>query len=131
MAATKSPYEGKEDRMKKFALVKFLLLAIFIIAIVVFIVNSTGEKFNENNAGKTAKIQYEYVNLRSDPKVSVPEDKNVLDVIYEGQRVTLTGREYEYLGGSEYTVQDRWIEVEFEGQIGWVVAPAINWFSLH
>ena len=110
--------------MKK--ITKVFLLVIVVLAIVVVIKQITGEHYREEYNGKIVQIKYEYVNFRSSPKVK----NNIIGTISLGQNVILTGHEYDYLGGSKYSTEDKWIEVEYNGTTGWVVSESINWSSV-
>lgn len=73
----------------------------------------------ENSVGT---IRYEYVNMRTKPSTN----SQIVDVLYQGNSVTFTGNYIDYLFDDVYPF---WVEVEVDGQIGWVVVESVRGFS--
>ena len=102
-----------------------ILGAIALIALVILFVNLASPEVQaadhlENSIGN---IRYEYVNMRSKPTTN----SQIVDVIYEGATVTFTGNYIEYFLDDVYPV---WVEVEYDGHIGWIVVESVSGFSM-
>ena len=80
-----------------------------------------GEKFNAKASRQATTITWEYVNMREGASTA----ERVITQIQRGERVILTGNEFNYFGG-DGSATDYWVEIEFAGYTGWIVRSAIK-----
>lgn len=76
----------------------------------------------EHMDNSVGTIRYEYVNMRSNPNTG----SKIVDVLYQGSSVTFTGNYIEYFLDDVYPF---WVEVEVDGQTGWIVMESVRGFS--
>lgn len=104
---------------------KKILLGFIVILLVG--VSACGSKphHDKNLTGRTTTIQYEIVNFRESPRLS---SGNIIGEISYGERIQLTGKYVEHI--LDETDASSWVEIEYDGQVGWVVRSAINWMNM-
>ncbi|MBQ7410890.1 MAG: SH3 domain-containing protein [Clostridia bacterium] len=76
----------------------------------------------EHMDNSVGTIRYEYVNMRSKPSTG----SKIVDVLYQGSSVTFTGNYMEYFLDDVYPF---WVEVEVDGETGWIVMESVSGFS--
>ena len=117
----KSSINTSSERSIKFSenFLKTILIIVFVIAIL-SVLNVLSNIYDEELKGD-AIITYEYVNYRSSPKGEVKGQ------FFRGQRVKLTGKNHEFLGGDDQLGTDNWVEVQMEdGSKVWIVRSSVN-----
>lgn len=101
-----------------------ILTSIAVVAFAfIFITLATPEvQAAEHMDNSVGTIRYEYVNMRSKPSTS----SKIVDVLYQGNSVTFTGNYVEYFLDEVYPF---WVEVEVDGETGWIVMESVRGFS--
>lgn len=109
---------------KHFILV--LLVGVLAIALLSWsIAKASKPAFDEYNVGRQVSIEWEEVNLRAGYSLS----KDIISTIDAGTRVTLTGYQFDYLGGNSKATES-WVEVALDnGTTGWIVRSSIDWLG--
>ena len=81
--------------------------------------------FNENDVDRQVSIEWTEVNVRAGYSTS----NEVISSLKAGTDVTLTGYQFDYLGGNSKATES-WVEIQLEdGTTGWVVRRSINWWG--
>ena len=115
------------NKKKEVSIMKKTFGIVFLLLLIIgFTACGTNTKHDLKLEGRTTTIQYDYVNFRKSPSLS---SGNVICSISYGGKVRLTGNCVDHL--LDETEASSWVEVEYNGQTGWVVRPSINWSKLH
>ena len=99
---------------KKF--ITFILTAVAVIISSIILFSHFGEKYNPESVGKSATVSYERLNVRSRPRLSA----EIVDTLYFGDTVCLTGRRYLLL--NIYGPHPYWVETQY----GWVSVKGLS-----
>jgi len=106
---------------------KKLLITITVIAAIVaigFAVSKlSGQQYDPEKANRDVKISWYEVNIRK----SHSPNSAIVDTLYRGETVKLTGYSYEYTGDGENF--ESWVEVitQEDGVHGWIVTKSVAW----
>lgn len=107
----------RRNRRNRMAVVGLLLWVVLVVTLVRAI--EPGVKSRPELVDRPAEVTWTYVNFREDPEVNMKD--NILTQLKLGEKVVLTGNQVEFL-----LEDDRWLEVVYKGETGWVFADAIR-----
>lgn len=92
----------------------FCLTVVAVIGSTILLFSQFGEKYNPESVGKSATVSYERLNVRSRPGLN----SEIIDELYFGDIVYLTGKRYEYMDGPH----PYWVETQY----GWVSVKGLS-----
>lgn len=102
----------------------FSILAATIVVVALLLSFCSCSRHSNNLSGKEARIVWDEVNLRSSHTVT----SEVLTSLSRGDKVTLTGDHFEYLGGDGSSSAENWVEVILpDNTTGWIVQSSVDW----
>lgn len=111
--------------MKKIKNYAFVLLITAAVASTFLLITTFfGLHYDKSKTNQKVTISWEEVNIRQNHSAN----GKIVDVLYKGDTVTLTGYSYEYLG-SDGDATESWVEVitNKDHISGWIVSKSVDW----